>query len=379
MSMIPQAVLFAAEKHKEQLRKGTDIPYIVHPLGVMEILIRAGASKDAVVAGILHDTLEDTDTTYEELVEKFGKRIADIVRACSESDKSLPWKKRKQATIKALKKCNDIDVLCVAMADKTHNLQSTHRDWIEYDDVWTRFKSGQDAQLWYYGEICKIAKKRCNQTDNMALKTLMLNYWWEYDKFTTQIEEEQDHRIGAMCAGIEREDYEPLYYDCTGTTVWERTMGTQEQKRINDIINHPDNAKLLKQYKKWQTKLSKMDVYTPEYDAGLAEMDKIARHFTERDWDYVLYTSPRYSHLFVKMDREKYLGKKTPLVERYFKLSEKLGIAKLSCELADEIAAKMDEIESQFTESDWDKLIKSSPVFMRPMINEQKKKYLKQH
>jgi len=231
MNKIQRAVLFATEKHKTQLRKGTNIPYIVHPIGVMEILMHAGASNYAIVAGILHDTLEDTDTTYEELRKAFGKRIADIVHACSETDKSQPWERRKIAALDALSKCRDKDVLAVIFADKTHNLQSIHRDWIEQDgEIWHRFKAGEYQQMWYYGEICEIAKKKAKTADP-KIRSILFEYWWEYDKFCK-------HRVdimtnfGRMCAGIDREDWEPWYdEDLLGLTPWERLAGIKEYRK----------------------------------------------------------------------------------------------------------------------------------------------------
>ena len=204
MKKLQRAVLFAAKKHQNQLRKGTNIPYIVHPIGVMEMLIHAGASNDAIVAGVLHDTIEDTNTTYDELVKNFGKRVADIVRACSESDKSLPWETRKKTTIDALRKCKDYDILAVAFADKANNIASTTHDYSKYhDSIWSRFKRGQEAQMWYYGELCKIAKERYEQV-NLPLRTLMCNYWWEHDNFIRTQE-----RWARLCGCGDDREYTP--------------------------------------------------------------------------------------------------------------------------------------------------------------------------
>lgn len=89
--MIHEAIEFAAIKHRNQTRKSTDIPYIVHPMEVMQILTANGCDEKTIVAGILHDTLEDTATTHEELSEHFGEDVADIVGGVTE-DKSKSWK-----------------------------------------------------------------------------------------------------------------------------------------------------------------------------------------------------------------------------------------------------------------------------------------------
>ena len=92
------AIKVAAEAHRDQLRKGSDTPYIVHPLAVGMILRQAGFSEEVVAAGILHDVIEDTSVTYNEIREKFNGRIAELVKSCSEPDRSLPWEQRKQHT-----------------------------------------------------------------------------------------------------------------------------------------------------------------------------------------------------------------------------------------------------------------------------------------
>ena len=99
-----QALAFAAQAHAavHQERKGTDFPYVAHPIRVAEILDRFGCSEDVIVAGFLHDTIEDTDVTAEEISAAFGPRVAGLVTAVSEPDKSLPWKTRKQHTIEHL-------------------------------------------------------------------------------------------------------------------------------------------------------------------------------------------------------------------------------------------------------------------------------------
>ena len=91
MSLLDTAIEVAARAHRDQLRKGTDVPYITHPYGVGLMLARAGYDEEVIAAGILHDTVEDTDVTPEQVRETFGARVADIVRGRSEQDKDLPW------------------------------------------------------------------------------------------------------------------------------------------------------------------------------------------------------------------------------------------------------------------------------------------------
>lgn len=99
---IHNAIIFAALKHQNQKRKETNIPYIVHPMEVMQILTENDCSENVIIAGILHDTLEDTDTKPQEIEAEFGKEVLNLEQTESE-DKSKTWKERKQHTIDCLK------------------------------------------------------------------------------------------------------------------------------------------------------------------------------------------------------------------------------------------------------------------------------------
>src|SRR3954468_18012863 len=155
MDIIEQAINFAAKAHKEQTRKSTDIPYITHPFAVGMRLQKAKCTDEVIAAGILHDTLEDTSATYEELTEQFGAPIANLVHAASEHDKSLSWETRKQHTIDRLKEAS-LEEIQVITADKLHNLTSIHADLEEHGEkIWERFNRGKHDQHWYYSSIVK--------------------------------------------------------------------------------------------------------------------------------------------------------------------------------------------------------------------------------
>ena len=121
MDMVEKAIIFAAKAHNNQKRKGTDIPYITHPFAVGMLLQKEKCSDEVIAAGILHDTLEDTETTFKDLTEAFGVHVANLVLAASENDKSLPWEVRKQHTIDMLKDAS-LEEIQVIVADKYHNL-----------------------------------------------------------------------------------------------------------------------------------------------------------------------------------------------------------------------------------------------------------------
>lgn len=160
LNSINKAIIFAAKAHEGQYRKSTNIPYITHPFAVGMLLQQEKCSEEVIAAGILHDTIEDTDVSYEELVEHFGETIAQLVQAVSENDKSLPWEERKQRTINAISEASTAEIQII-IADKLHNLQSIRADLeIQGEDVWLRFNSGKQEQHWYYSSIFNVLRPR---------------------------------------------------------------------------------------------------------------------------------------------------------------------------------------------------------------------------
>lgn len=122
---ILSAAFFAAQKHTDQRRKGERAePYINHLAEVAEMLAKctAGQDADVVAAGFLHDTIEDTDTTYEDLKREFGENIADIVKECTD-DKSLTYEERKRLQIEHATHISP-QAKMVKIADKISNLRS---------------------------------------------------------------------------------------------------------------------------------------------------------------------------------------------------------------------------------------------------------------
>lgn len=149
---IEEAIEVAAQAHDGQFRKGTGTPYISHPYAVGLILMNEGCSDEVVIAGILHDTVEDTDLTLECIQKSFGTFVAEIVDGCSE-DKSLRWRERKSERIEALKTASP-EVCLVTCADKLHNLRTVISEYENIGEiVWDRFHGGVEAQSWYYQSV----------------------------------------------------------------------------------------------------------------------------------------------------------------------------------------------------------------------------------
>ena len=150
-----RAIAFAAEKHAGKTRKGTSIPYIVHPMEAVVIVSTMTSDQELLAAAVLHDTMEDTDTTYEQLVQEFGKRVADLVAHESdmkfEGSASATWHLRKQIAIEHLANA-PLDVKIVAMGDKLSNMRIIARDYAEIGDaLWKRFHvSDPQEHAWHY-------------------------------------------------------------------------------------------------------------------------------------------------------------------------------------------------------------------------------------
>lgn len=152
-----QALVFAAQTHRTQVRKGSGIPYIGHLLGVCSLVIEDGGSETEAIAALLHDAAEDQggETMLIEISDRFGKDVADIVSACSDTliEPKPPWRARKQAYIMHLDEQPD-PVLRVSLADKLFNARAMLRDYLLVGDaIWERFRLGRDGQLWYYREL----------------------------------------------------------------------------------------------------------------------------------------------------------------------------------------------------------------------------------
>lgn len=153
MELIDKALQIASLAHEGQYRKNTKIPYIAHPAAVGMILQKEGYREEMVAAGVLHDTVEDTDLTMADIKRHFGKEVAMIVEGCSEPDKSLSWEERKEHTIEYLRTAPE-EIRIVACADKLHNVRSIRQD-VEHsgEAVWSRFKRGKKQQEWYYRNV----------------------------------------------------------------------------------------------------------------------------------------------------------------------------------------------------------------------------------
>lgn len=157
MTKIFEAIDFAQKAHSGQFRKGTPIPYIIHPLEVMKILLQFTDDENVIIAGILHDTLEDTETREEEILQFFGQEVLTLVKSATEAEKDKSWEERKQHTLEYLSQTNDKRVLLLTCADKLNNINSIINDYNQIgEEIWKRFKRGKEQQKWYYTSLAEI-------------------------------------------------------------------------------------------------------------------------------------------------------------------------------------------------------------------------------
>ncbi len=158
--MIFDAIEYAARAHREHYRKGTRIPYIIHPVSVGKILIEYDCAEEIVAAGLLHDAVEDTEVSLEEIRSSFGEKVADLVAAVSDPDKSDTWENRKRHTIEYLQTA-PMEVLILSCADKLDNIRSIKEDYERFGEaVWKRFRRAKDSQQWYYQTLADLFMKR---------------------------------------------------------------------------------------------------------------------------------------------------------------------------------------------------------------------------
>lgn len=157
--------------HRLQKRKGTDIPYIAHPMAVAALVFEYGGSEEQAIAALLHDTIEDGGEEYADHIgAAFGPKVLAMVRDCTDGSfehkaaartphaKFVDWKARKQAYMQHLRAISaDSPSLLVSACDKLHNARAILADLrLLGDALFDRFTGRRDGTLWYYNELAGI-------------------------------------------------------------------------------------------------------------------------------------------------------------------------------------------------------------------------------
>lgn len=158
-----KAFLFAAEKHKGQVRKASTTPYLAHLMGVTSLALEYGGDEDIAIAALLHDVVEDCGGApmLKEVKRRFGARVAKIVEGCTDSygDPKPPWRERKENYLLHLKDA-DAETRLVSAADKLNNVRSILSDYREVGElIWDRFNGRREGTLWYYRSLLQEFKR----------------------------------------------------------------------------------------------------------------------------------------------------------------------------------------------------------------------------
>lgn len=185
MNKLEEAIIYATILHQGKVRKLEGNPYILHPIEVAQILSTMTDDEEIITAGILHDIVEGTDGTLEEIEKRFGERVADLVESDSEEknveyEDSAAWKRSKEESLKDLKNSKDIGMKMLWLADKLANIRSLAGLYSERGEtVWQEFSQTEPDMLrWYYSSIAEIVELQLNKTG--AFKELIkhINFIW---------------------------------------------------------------------------------------------------------------------------------------------------------------------------------------------------------
>ena len=161
-ALIEQAIIYAGNAHVGRHRKGTHMPYIIHPMETMMITAHLTDDIDTIAAAALHDVVEDTEYTYEDIRLAFGEKVARLVAEESEDkregqDKALTWRVRKEETI-ASTRSKSLEAKKIMLADKLSNLRASRRDYrVTGLEMWNKFNMKDPSQQkWYYTSVLEV-------------------------------------------------------------------------------------------------------------------------------------------------------------------------------------------------------------------------------
>jgi (p)ppGpp synthase/HD superfamily hydrolase len=157
-TIIEKAVRISVSAHKDQARKGDNLPYIIHPIMVAIKLSKYNFPDTVIAAAFVHDVLEDTDFPEDKLKNELGEEVLEIVKAVTNDD-SLSWEEKKKKYVETVRAGSD-GAKAVAVADKIHNLESLLLAYSEQGpELWKKFNRGKEQKLWFENEVLKMLKE----------------------------------------------------------------------------------------------------------------------------------------------------------------------------------------------------------------------------
>jgi len=174
MTLVSDAMIFAARAHDGMLRKGTNRPYIVHPAEVLAIAATLTDDPEILAAALLHDVMEDCGVSEETLAARFGVRVARMVRSETQERNGDPgetWLARKQGAVKRIGR-GSREVKIIALSDKLSNMRAIHRDYDrDGERLFFRFHQHDKAlHAWYYRSCAALMEQELG--DTLAWKEL---------------------------------------------------------------------------------------------------------------------------------------------------------------------------------------------------------------
>ena len=179
MELVSEAIAFAVKAHDGMRRKKSESPYILHPMEAAVIVGTMTNDQNLIAAAALHDVVEDAGITIEEIEERFGKRVRELVESETEDKRdNLPpestWRIRKEESLAVLKNTDDIAVLMVWLGDKLANMRAIYRDYkSEGVRMWQMFNQKDvTEQAWYYRSIAEFTERLSDTSAWIEYKTL---------------------------------------------------------------------------------------------------------------------------------------------------------------------------------------------------------------
>ena len=201
-SLINDAFLYASEGHKNQKRKSGE-SYITHPLQVAHYLSKLNLDIETILAAFLHDLIEDTDVTYNDIKKKFGKEVADIVDGVTKLDK-INYNSKEEAKADAIRKMviamsKDIRVLILKLADRLHNIET-----IQYHTEWKQEKIANETLYVYAPLAHRLGLQSIKHTlEDTSFKILFDKQNKEIQDQISQTNPDRTNQINAAVSIIE--------------------------------------------------------------------------------------------------------------------------------------------------------------------------------
>lgn len=179
MELVSEAIIFAVNAHDGARRKNSQTPYILHPIEAAVIVGTMTEDQNVIAAAVLHDVVEDTEYSIDDIETKFGTRVKELVLSETENKRSsLPpsetWRIRKEETLSVLKNTDDMDVLMVWIGDKLSNIRAIYRDFkAEGIAMWNKFNQNNvSEQEWYYRSVVKYTERLSHTSAWQELRAL---------------------------------------------------------------------------------------------------------------------------------------------------------------------------------------------------------------